>query len=228
MKKTVLPLSMAAVCLLPLLLSGCGKDIKLVVDPQTQQVMMNPNKGDTVTWNTPVTFSPKSPCVGGQNGVMTCKIDVDNQLIYYTCAGCPPDPEMPVGDDKDMEAMFKAYAFPAAPGPPVTAASGPPVTVVLACDTSGMTTILNNPIPASAPPNASFVAFRVVGGTNMNWTVNFGTTGVCMPNANITQAIGGCTVAIMPAASTSYPYTATAGSCTMPATGMLTVKPSGS
>jgi hypothetical protein len=187
----------------PLILTGCDSKMHVMFDNQLQKVLMNPQKGDTISWDVKVQFvGPPgfSPCESHNNPVSTCKINVDNQLLAYNCTDSPcPDPEMPVGPAdgplvKGLEALK----------PNANAATAGAVYVYIYCDNNGAAVL--TPASETVAPGAS-LAWRGINGLN-TWTVTFNDAGVCNPNS-FNQTAGGCTLLT----TGTHTYTANAPLC---------------
>jgi hypothetical protein len=184
-------------------MTACGShQVNLVLDPQIQQFVPNPNMGDTVSWSREVQFIPKdspSPCETGKTKTDTCKLVVNNQFVFYKCPddnhdGCPPDPEMPVGPaDGDFLKRLK-----------VRKASADYGYIIVYCNNAKRAALDATFMPggtASAPAGAT-VAWKGGSGAT-NWTVAFDNSRACSPST--VSNSGDCT--LQP--EDPYPYDAT-------------------
>jgi len=206
---------------------GCGGadgTIRLVPSPiQPGKLMLNPQKGQTIQWDTVrPTFSP-NPCDSDPSVDGKCKVKEASGAYMYSCPGpnnpCT-DPEVVVGPDVNP---FKGTIVAA--GARVT-----PDPVSMYCDNNQVTlNPLNLPVAAAAGEtvNASWVATGNASQKIADPQVTFtaaNPAGPPLPACTSKQS-GGITYVTCPftapMASTVYSYTAASqsGACKTPNTG---------
>ena len=204
----------AAAALAMLSLAGCAAHINLVLDPTSGEVLLNPQKGQTILWRNGGTgfaqFLLVSPCLGGQLNANPCVVTQTKGLYVYQCAAASPcqDPEVVVGSAVGMMQLH----------PKFTATTAIAVEVAIAC-VNNKIALQPDPIPTSGNgfTAGQSVKWAAVGPSPLtNWSTNLD---ICTSQVNQGQPV--CT--IKTGTSGTHTYQVTADNCGSN-TGTITVQ----